>query len=1314
MSKAVFGQPITAEEVERLPPDEGAVGFVRLCGALIGAALAERAGVFTLPEISERVNVPDGGVDATYSAPATLDIAETGGLVGPGKTVYQSKYRDAAAGTRARLLNGIVQRLRKDLRRVTPDCDRYVLLTNLELSDAQRRRLRETLLGQPPLGSKTVVVWGAAEIAQALNAAPRVRHVFFSRGGLCLLDTAEEELRAAYEKLGWPAFVGRGDERRVIDGFAGDPGTRYLEVVGPPYSGRTRLVIESLKTRGASVLWASEPEAATLDLFRELDSHEAPGILVVDGCTPRALRDIHKRAESRQRLKTIAIGAGGRREAWWTEPGKVVVDRLPYSDAAAVARTVLPRVPPLQESWVIEASGRFPGLLLHVGALLRDGTASPAEDPHTVQRRLGNLLLDQYLAGITPEAREALDVASVLSAIGVEGDIGHEVDEVAAALGSSPGVFDRARDELEARGLVRRRGRFVEVVPPRLADELASRILSRSRVAVLDLIRRLPPEALARFLERLANVSGDVAKKTAAAVLGPDGWFPDLPALERGREQFRTLVPAAPEEALRCLERLLGSIPVRGLLTTVTGDFRLSVVSALDDLALGSRTFMGAARLLLAFAAGGTEPFGNSAKQDFISLFHCLNPEVAASLPVRLGLLEEGAGSPLAPQRAVIAKACGAAFSEHWFHLHHAAGAAVPENPGLPQSDDGVRRYGLGVLGILDRLILDSEPKVRNEAIESFLEIARPCIRFSLLPDGLHRLGSEALDGLERAARDAASARQRARVVTCLELIVEGLRSDRADAKPSDVAEALASRVGQLIEALTAATLKDRLWHRVGPKTWRQEVDEEGSEHEAKTILSVATELLTKPELFVEELPWLLSEDAERRSLLFRELGRQDRGERLLDPLLENPDSRFWPEAVGAYFQGWHAADPEATAQALDALVASRPDLAPGLLAATIYLPTSSVTARRILRIAEQGRIPRPELARELGLGLAWERLSAVEVEELIVAIDDGTAETRSALLRAIWLRLARGADLGPKLESLAWSFLETALPVGEQRGRDWGWDALAAKLGEQDSKRLLVLFERLMRESVATKRERFQLTESLPLTCKTLKHRERSGVLQALLDLSLLPSPPAWLDWTLSKMIRPDRDQPALLAFVERTGIEGARLVADVADAGTPGFWTLARELVARWGDDERMTTRLASRALSGGWAGSAVPLISGRMHSAKQLLADPDPKVVRWAEGVLDDLEEWRKAAIREDREEWIWDQRISRAELEGMLERKDSPERLWAIGRLLKDAPESRVKDLLRAEEVLEALPRLSHLDERTRRKWEGWARHWSRAD
>src|SRR5439155_937319 len=113
-----------------------------------------------------------------------------------------------------------------------------------------------------------------AEIAVRLNQSPHLRHLFFSTGGFCTLDVAEEDLRAAYKTVGWPPFVGRGHERAAIEEFVKASTARVMQVVGPRYVGKTRLVIEALKPYGAGVAWASRAEGLLVDHFRDLDTSD--------------------------------------------------------------------------------------------------------------------------------------------------------------------------------------------------------------------------------------------------------------------------------------------------------------------------------------------------------------------------------------------------------------------------------------------------------------------------------------------------------------------------------------------------------------------------------------------------------------------------------------------------------------------------------------------------------------------------------------------------------------------------------------------------------------------------------------------------------------------------------------------------------------------------------------------------------------------------------------------------------------------------------------------------------------------------------
>src|ERR1700675_3888654 len=165
MTVKAFGELVTALDVERLPGDDGPTHFVRVCGALIRWALVEHGAASADLQIAERLNVPDRGADAECALPDTM--IETGGFVGPGRTIFQFKYRDVGAADRKAIVSSLAARLREELRNLPAGCDRYVLMTNVSLAGTQPSRLRGAIAAGAPALTTKIIVWGAAKIANA-------------------------------------------------------------------------------------------------------------------------------------------------------------------------------------------------------------------------------------------------------------------------------------------------------------------------------------------------------------------------------------------------------------------------------------------------------------------------------------------------------------------------------------------------------------------------------------------------------------------------------------------------------------------------------------------------------------------------------------------------------------------------------------------------------------------------------------------------------------------------------------------------------------------------------------------------------------------------------------------------------------------------------------------------------------------------------------------------------------------------------------------------------------------------------------------
>lgn len=1294
----VFGECVTAEDVERLPADTGALRFVQLTGALIRKALADAGVPWATLRITERIAVPDGGVDADCELPVAAGFRETSGLVGPGHTIFQFKFRDAR---RRGLVAEVAARLREEVARGLPDHDRYVLLTNLDLRAPHMRKLTQAITTPAPACPPVIVIWGAAEIAGFLNNHPDLRHLFFAEGRLAVLDVVEDELKQQYRRMGWPSFVNREPELRAIGTFVSDPEARLLRVKGPRYAGKSRLVLEALKSWAPGALWAGSPQDVGVDLFRDLDSADEPTVLVVDRGDDASAPQIQEWAQQRRWLKTIIIERDS--DAAQALTGDIVVRPMRPQQVARLLADVAPDLAVGLDSWILDAADGLPGLILHLALLLREGTVSSSQSPHAVRAQLEQLVVESYERHLTADERDALRMAAILPVLGFEGAVGRAADAVAKALGRDDATLLEAhRPRLERLGLLRRRGRFLEVIPTMLGDYLAAEALRRPG-RIERLVVTLSPSQFLLSLDRLARLPDHQIGQAVGSLL--ELWCRDLPSLVTNSALVERAAPVRPEVAADAIQRVLPGVSPEELRTELTGDARRALVSTLTDLALRASTFEKAVGALLALAeAENEEVFGPHASRVFISLFSWRHPQVPISLSRRLGVLQEQARSRSVPRRRLVARSIGAALGDDaGWTIHPPRGPRPPEPTHLPATWEEVGEYAGGALSILKRLLEDSDEGVRGAARQALLDICLPIMRISskLSPvpsKELPALTADSLATIEATAESSSDRDFRRQVIGHLELLTEEIPDDLVG-----VARAIRRRVEEARDRLVMGSLEARLSWWVGLPLWRTHAHKEKLLEE---LAALATKLVEDPDGLRESLDFLTSEDARHGAELFDILGERDRGAALLDVLLGAPSGPLWAAHFAAYMLGWAKADEMAVGRELDRLTPTRPDLADGLLRVAASLPYSASTIDRIVALLGKVSTSRSHVASLVAWRLPWARLGTADVQRLLTAIDDGTPQVRRALLPALGVRLCRGSDLSPGLRDFAWDILESTLPVSIDTGHHHEWDVVAAELGKIEAGRLLKVLETVLRSGPGGRR-RLLWNHQLPLVWDVLQ-ADAPALLAMLVRVAASPAAPRELRWALEEWIDPGRDRSALVELA-REDAEYAAVIANSLNPKRPGFWDVARDLIEGAGAD-RVARGLRARVLSGTWKGSPLSMIDDRLGCARKLLDDPDDRVRAWAQEIVPALESWRGAAEGRDAEEWIWDYRILRAELETIVKRPDGPERLWAIERLLKDAPPTRVRELLTPEDILEALPKLDGLDARTRATWEGWARFW----
>jgi hypothetical protein len=258
----------------------------------------------------------------------------------------------------------------------------------------------------------------------------------------------------------------------------------------------------------------------------------------------------------------------------------------------------------------------------------------------------------------------------------------------------------------------------------------------------------------------------------------------------------------------------------------------------------------------------------------------------------------------------------------------------------------------------------------------------------------------------------------------------------------------------------------------------------------------------------------------------------------------------------------------------------------------------------------------------------------------------------------------------------------------------------------------MLDLIEKLaMQDPSPHGRAVFNFLEEFASTWNVLARLFRPALVQRLLRISVASeNVPFWIHWCSRHLIDLSQDGRTLLEFAKKNGETGPLAVVDLLDSSKPGFWELIREIVATFGESERVISRVGTSIYRWQGSGSLAPVFEGKRKQVARLALDPDPRVSRWASGFARELEGDVKREERRDQEDFLWDYDVKRPELLEMLQNRQSPDRLWAIQRILLHAPREEAIRLLTVSEIQETLPHVE-LPDRVRKIWEAYVAHWS---
>lgn len=364
-------------------------------------------------------------------------------------------------------------------------------------------------------------------------------------------------------------------------------------------------------------------------------------VVVIDNCSARThsqLAEIVRRPASRTSLLTIDFDVGEQK------PDSSIVVTLSDVSEAVLTRLLEQRHPALSEAerrHLAEFSGGNARIALKIAESAKAGVdLSKLNDGELLDR-----LFQTGRQDIDQEARRSADAASLVYAFYVEVADGQQPEHplLAQAAGVSADTFYRHIATFLDWGTVQQRGPQRAVMPPPLANMLASTFIRRSDPStLLSIFIDGPPRLLASFARRIGYLHAEpAAVELANRLIAVDGVLGNPAQLDTvARRSFIGAAPASPEAALYAIERTLVDSD-SGLLTDPTQPGRRDYAQLLAHIAYEPKLFGRALEALLKFVIANFGPEEDRAIHElFLERFWIGLSFTMADRPTRLAFID--------------------------------------------------------------------------------------------------------------------------------------------------------------------------------------------------------------------------------------------------------------------------------------------------------------------------------------------------------------------------------------------------------------------------------------------------------------------------------------------------------------------------------------------------------------------------------------------------------------------------------------------------------------------------------------------------
>ena len=908
---------ITKNDLARL----GADLSVKLLQKLVWADATSSDISKNLINIPTAINVRDGGIDGDVSE-AERDSQL--GIIKKGKTRYQVKSGNFSLSNdsdiKELLFKGDGVQLKDRIKSCLDDGGTLVFVfTGYDnpdrTEDGLEIKLREKLKDvEQSYENAKIEIWRQNTILGFLEHFPSIR-----------LEILEIRSREFYFHEQWgelddmkPNLHLGEKQKEYLENFRKNLRINdkpvHIRVIGEPGIGKTKLVNEVTNQEDLSPLtiYVEDPTKLTHnDFLSDIQNKEKTFcVLIVDECNHTEQAKIWNQLKDKSpNIKLITI---------YNEPDPYAFGGATiYRDPPALDDEQIGEI--LEEYGVQkEESGKWidfckpsPRAAHIVGLNLRENPEDILKSPDTVP------VWDRYIAGPLKfeseefrRRRTVLLWVSLFKKFGFEGRFTEEAKKIWEKIrqyhGIEYGDFLEIIKKLKNMKILQ--GQKTLYITPKILhiylwtkwwEEFGGSDMFHPKELIIAEETSIPESEhenlLSWYFEMFQYASqSPKASEVVKELLGPGGIFEndEMFKTRLGPDFFLNLAKAEPEAALSFLKRKILTKNKDELKEFQLG--RREIVWALEKIVFKKEFFIDAARVLLALAEGENENISNNATGVFVSLFLPAPGKVShTQLPPkdRIPILHEAFNSNSHEKILIAIKACDAALQLRYFTriVGKSEELSSEEQGWAPTSPGETLEYCKEILNLLINKLEILEESEKNEAVKTILNNTRSLI---IIPE----FSDKILNILEEMF---------VKYNIDNELIVENILNILRFEK-DNLSNELKIKLNQLEKKVTGDDYHSRMKRFVGMDIkvdWSLETINH-KDIRKKDIEKLVSESLD-PEILKPELEWLNTFKAKNGYQFGYELGKSDNNLKLLPSItesLKNAGSESSGFFIGGYF----------------------------------------------------------------------------------------------------------------------------------------------------------------------------------------------------------------------------------------------------------------------------------------------------------------------------------------------------------------------------------------------------------------------------